>query len=334
MLGRYILKRSLLAIPTLLLISFSIFMFIQMPPGSYVEVRIEQMKKEGQVDMAEVNQLIDRYKLDEPDYVQYVYWMGGLLRGDMGESFVDQRDVVDILAERLPPTVAISIMTICLTWTIAIPFGIFAAVKKNTVWDYLLTFIGLAAMATPGFVLALVFQMISVWWAESHGSTFDPSGLFSREYLGQPWSAGKVVDMLMHIWIPVAILGVAGTAGMIRILRANVVDELRKQYVLCARARGLHPVLVVMRYPVRVAINPMISNIGLVLPQIISGSLIIEKVLNLETVGPKLLTSLQSQDTYLAASIVFMQCVRDFVGILVSDILLSIVDPRIMFGAK
>jgi len=334
MLGRYILKRVLLAIPTLLVISFSIFMFIQMPPGSYVEVMIEQMKKEGTVDMAEVNQLISRYRLDRPAYIQYFYWMGGLLRGDLGESFVDQRDVADILAERLPPTVAISIVTICLTWAIAVPFGIFAAVKKNTVWDYLLTFIGLAAMATPGFVLALVFQMIAVGWAEAHGTTFDPSGLFSREYLGEPWSFGKVIDMIKHIWIPVAILGVAGTAGMIRILRANVSDELRKQYVLCARARGLHPVLVILRYPVRVAINPMISNIGLVLPQIISGSLIIEKVLNLETVGPKLLTSLQHQDTYLAAGIVFMQCVLAIVGILVSDILLSVVDPRIKFGAK
>ncbi|MBN2583660.1 MAG: ABC transporter permease [Planctomycetes bacterium] len=332
--GRYILKRALLAIPTLLLISFSIFMFIQLPPGSYVEVKIEEMKKEGQVDMAEVNQLVNRYKLDKPAYVQYTYWMGGLLKGDMGESFVDKKDVTDILAERLPPTATISILTILLTWTIAVPFGIFAAVKKNTVWDYLLTFIGLAAMATPGFVLALVFQMISVHWAESHGTTFDPSGLFSREYLGQPWSIDKILDMMKHIWIPVVILGVAGTAGMIRILRANVIDELRKQYVLCARARGLHPVMVILRYPVRVAINPMISNIGLVLPTIISGTLIIAKVLNLETVGPKLLTALQNQDTYLAASIVFMECVLAVIGILISDILLSMVDPRIKFGSK
>ena len=330
MLGRYILKRALLAVPTLLLISFSIFMFIQLPPGSYVEVKIEQMKKEGTVDMSEVNQLISRYKLDQPAHVQYVFWMGGLLRGDMGESFVDGRDVVDILAERLPPTVAISVITICLTWAIAVPFGIFAAVKKNTVWDYLLTFIGLAAMSVPGFVIALVFQVVM----QKCWPTFDPTGLISREFQGEPLSLAKLADLAKHLAVPVFILGVAGTAGMIRILRANIIDELRKQYVLCARARGVHPALVVLKYPFRVAINPMVSSIGLILPQLISGGMIIEIVLGLPTMGPTILQALKSQDTYLASSFIFIQCILAVVGILISDILLAMVDPRIKFESK
>ena len=331
MLIRYVIKRIVVSIPVLLTISFAVFMIIQLPPGSYLDTRIEQMQREGQVDMVEIESLRERYHFDRPETVQYVYWIKGFLTGDMGKSFEDGTDVTEILKKYLPVTAAISIFTILFTWSIAIPFGIFAAVKKNTVWDYVLTFIGLAAMATPSFVVALVFQVaMQSWWPE-----FDPTGLISTNLSGLPWYAPAVIfDLLKHLFVPVFILGVQGTAGMIRIMRANVIDELRKQYVLCARARGLHPALVVLRYPVRVAINPFMSNIGLILPRIISGSLIISVVLGLPTLGPRLLQALMSQDTYLASSIVFVQCILAIVGILVSDILLSVVDPRIKFESK
>jgi len=330
MLTRYIIKRLLIAVPTLLLISFCVFVMIELPPGSFLDARIEQMQQEGQVDWAEIESLRDRYHFDAPLTTRYVHWIWGFAHWDLGKSFATDTEVREILADLLPVTMAISIFTLLFTWSIAIPFGIIAAVNKNSVWDYTLTFIGLAAMATPAFVIAIVFQVVmqKIW------PDFDPTGLISAEYAGQPWGLAKFADLLKHLWVPVFILGVAGTAGMIRILRANVIDELRKQYVLCARARGLHPALVVLRYPVRVAINPFVSTVGLILPRIISGSMIISIVLGLPTLGPKLLEALFSQDTYLASSIVFIQCILAVMGILISDILLALVDPRIKFGSK
>ena len=327
MLRRYLIKRLFIAIPTLLIISFSVFMVIQMPPGSYLDSRIEAMKMEGQVDWAEIEALRAEYHFDRPLLVQYFYWIGGFVTGDLGKSFADDSEVSAIIAQYLPVTAAISVFTILFTWAIAIPFGVIAAVKRNTAWDYFLTFIGLAALATPGFVIALVFQVImqQLW------PNFDPTGLFNPAYEGQPWSFAKFFDLLRHLWVPVVILGVAGTAGMIRLLRANVIDELRKQYVLCARARGVHPALVVVRYPMRVAITPMVASVGMILPRIISGSMIISIVLGLPTLGPKLLEALMNQDTYLATSIVFIQCILAVVGIMISDMLLVLVDPRIKF---
>ncbi len=330
MLIRYIIKRLLIAIPTLLVISLLVFMVIQLPPGSYIDTRKEQMQQTGEFNQAELDSLRNDYHIEEPMLVRYGYWMVGLLQGDLGKSFEDDADVTAILADTLPLTIVISIFTILLTWAIAIPFGIIAAVKKNTVWDYALTFIGLTAMATPAFVIALIFQEVLQTWFPG----FNPSGLVSGRYVGEDLSVAKAGDFMLHLLVPVLILGVAGTAGMIRVLRANVIDELRKMYVLASRARGLHPAMVVLRYPVRVAINPMVSNIGLILPRIISGSVIVAQVLGLQTVGPKLLIALKSQDTYLASSIVFIQCVLAVVGILISDILLSMVDPRIKFSSR
>lgn len=342
MLMRYIIKRLLVMIPVLLIISFGVFMMIQLPPGSFLDAKIEQMQRTNTYDPVEIEQLRERYHFDRPLVVQYGYWITNFVRGELGDSFETQTKVTAILAKVLPVTIAISICTMCFTYIVAIPFGIIAAVRKNTLWDYLLTFIGLAAMATPGFILALIFM---VFMQKVIDPTFDPTGLISPQYLNQDWSGfasfgwaffnwPKVADLMRHIWIPVVILGVGGTAGMIRILRANVVDELRKQYVLCARARGLHPAVVILRYPLRVALNPFMSNIGHLLPAIIGGSMIISIVLNLPTLGPRVLQALLSQDTYLAASAVFIQCILSIVGILVSDVMLSVVDPRIRFGSK
>jgi peptide/nickel transport system permease protein len=327
MLIRYIIKRLLIAIPTLAAISFLVFMVIQLPPGSYLDARIEAMQQEGEVDWAEIEALRNQYHFDRPAIVQYGYWIAGFLRGELGKSFATDTDVTAILAEYLPVTAAISLFTILFTWSIALPFGVIAAVKKNTALDYGLTFIGLAAMATPAFVIALVFQVVmqKLW------PGYDPSGLVSAQFIGEPLSWAKCLDVLKHLFVPVVILGIAGTAGMIRLLRANVIDELRKQYVLCARARGVHPATVVFRYPLRVAINPMISSVGLILPRIISGSMIISIVLGLPTLGPQQLEALKSQDTYLACGVTFIQCILAIVGILISDILLAVVDPRIKF---
>jgi peptide/nickel transport system permease protein len=330
MLARYLVKRILIAVPTLALISFCVFMIIQLPPGSYLDSRMEQMRKQGQIDMTEVNLLKERYHVDRPKVVQYWHWIVGFVQLDWGQSFEYDVEVMEILRDELPATMAISVFTILFTWAIAIPFGILAAVKRNTVWDYTLTFLGLVAMATPAFVLALIFMVVmqSIW------PNYDPSGLVSAEFAGKPLTWAKAGDIIKHAWIPIVLLGVGGTAGMIRILRANVIDELRKQYVLAARARGLHPALVVIRYPVRVAINPLISSVAGILPAIISGSVIVAMVLNIPILGPKLLTALMSKDTYLASSIVFFQCILSVVGIMISDILLAIVDPRIKFGSR
>jgi peptide/nickel transport system permease protein len=280
--------------------------------------------------MAEINQLKERYHMDRSKWVQYYYWIVGFVQLDWGQSFEYQVEVMQILRDELPATMAISLFTILFTWAIAIPFGILAAVKRNTLWDYTLTFIGLVAMATPAFVLALVFMVVM----QSYWPTYDPSGLMSADFVGKPLTWAKFGDICKHVWIPIFLLGVGGTAGMIRILRANVIDELRKQYVLAARARGLHPVLVVLRYPVRVAINPLISSVAGVLPALISGSVIVAMVLNVPILGPKLLAALFSKDTYLASSIVFFQCILSIVGIMISDILLALVDPRIKFGSR
>lgn len=331
MLIRYIIKRILIAIPTLLIISFAVFMVIQLPPGSFLDAKLEAMQEEqGQVDMAEIVALDKQYHITSPLIVQYYYWLTGFLVGDMGRSFDTGIMVIDSLIELVPVTAAISLFSILLTWVIAIPFGIIAAVRRNTVWDYVLTFVSLSAMATPAFVIALIFMALMQWQFPE----FDPTGLISAKYADKPWSLAKCGDLLSHLWVPVFILGVAGTAGMIRILRANMIDELKKQYVLCAMARGLHPALVVLRYPLRVAINPFVSGIGGILPSILSGSMIISIVLGLPTLGPLVLEAVKSQDTYLASSVIFIQCILSIVGILMSDILLSVVDPRIKFGNK
>jgi peptide/nickel transport system permease protein len=341
MLIRYIIKRILVAIPVLLVISFSVFMMIQLPAGSFLDAKIDQMQREGTYDPVELKNLQDQYRFDDPLPVQYVVWITNFVQGDLGDRFETNEKVINVLARYVPTTIAISLCTILFTWSIAIPFGIIAAVKKNTFWDYLLTFIGLTAMATPSFVIALVFMV----FMQRYAPNFDPTGLISSQYIDAPWfsysefgwtlvNGDKILDLMKHIWIPVVILGVGGTAGMIRILRANIVDELKKQYVLCARARGLHPVLVVVRYPLRVALNPFMSNIGLILPAIISGSMIISIVLNLPTLGPQVLQAVLSQDTYMAAGCVFIQCILAIVGIMISDVMLSVVDPRIRFESK
>ena len=304
-------------------------MVIRVPEGNYLDTQIASMAAEGEVNWEKIQELKRRYRLDEPLLVQYVVWIANFVRGDMGESFEYQKPVTLLIGQRFLMTFAISLFSILFTWSIAIPVGIYCAVKKNSFGDYSLTFLGMIGLATPNFLLALVFQYLAF-------SFFGiaPSGLFSDAYLDAPWSLAKLWDLFAHIWIPVVIIGTEGTAGMIRVMRANLLDELGKQYVVCARARGIHPLKVLLKYPVRLAVNPIISTVGWLLPALISGSAIVSIVLNLETMGPLLLQSLMSQDTYLATSLVFASCILSVVGTLISDILLVIVDPRIQYEGQ
>ena len=323
-----IIKRLLWMIPTTILISFISFTIIQLPPGDYLTSYIAALGETGEtVDEAQAAALRARYNLDQPFMVQYWRWLTGMLQGDMGMSFEWNRPVTELIGERLFLTTVISIATLLMTWALAIPIGIYSAVKQYSLPDYCFTFLGFIGLATPNFLLALVFMYIGY-------SVFGVSagGLFSPEYQSAAWSFGKFLDLLGHLWIPVVVIGTSGTAGLIRVMRANLLDELRKQYVMTARAKGVRYWKLLIRYPVRVALNPLVSTVGWVLPGIVSGATITSVVLGLPTTGPLLLRALMNQDMYLAGSMVMMLSVLTLIGTLISDILLLWLDPRIRYG--
>ncbi|MEE2993825.1 MAG: ABC transporter permease [Gemmatimonadota bacterium] len=322
-----ILRRLFWMIPTLVIISIISFAIIQLPPGDYLTSYIAALAESGEtVDEEQIEALRMRYALDQPVYVQYFRWIAGMLQGDMGMSFEWNRPVTDLIGERILLTTIISIVTLLVTWGIAVPIGIYSAVKQYSIGDYAVTFIGFIGLATPNFLLALVCMYIGY-------AVFDVSagGLFSAAYQNAPWSLAKLWDLFSHIWIPVLVIGTSGTAGMIRVMRGNLLDELRKQYVLTARAKGVHRVKLILKYPVRIALNPMISTIGWVLPSIVSGATITAVVLGLPTTGPLLLRALMNQDMYLAGSMVMMLSLLTVIGTLISDLLLLWLDPRIRY---
>jgi len=322
-----ILRRLFWMIPTLVIISIISFAIIQLPPGDYLTSYIAALAESGEtVDEEQIEALRMRYALDQPVYLQYFRWIAGMLQGDMGMSFEWNRPVTDLIGERILLTTIISIVTLLVTWGIAVPIGIYSAVKQYSIGDYAVTFIGFIGLATPNFLLALVCMYIGY-------AVFDVSagGLFSAAYQNAPWSLAKLWDLFSHIWIPVLVIGTSGTAGMIRVMRGNLLDELRKQYVLTARAKGVHRVKLILKYPVRIALNPMISTIGWVLPSIVSGATITAVVLGLPTTGPLLLRALMNQDMYLAGSMVMMLSLLTVIGTLISDLLLLWLDPRIRY---
>ena len=319
----YIGRRILYLIPTLLIVSIIAFAVIQLPPGDFLASLISSAVET--VDQAQVDALRQRYGLDEPIYVQYWKWISGIItKGDFGDSFEWNRPVSDLIWERLGLTMVISLITLAFVWVVSIPIGIYSAVKKYTVGDYIVTVIGFIGLAIPNFLLALVLMYIAFrYFGQSVG------GLFSPDYIDAEWSLDRVIDLLSHIWLPVIILGTAGTAALIRVMRANLLDELSKLYVDAARARGLSEVRLLLKYPVRVALNPLVSAMAWVFPALVSGSAITSIVLNLQTTGPLLYRSLQSQDMYLAGSLILLVSVLTIMGTLVSDILLAWIDPRI-----
>ncbi|MDL2228621.1 ABC transporter permease [Treponema sp. OttesenSCG-928-L16] len=326
---KYILKRILYMIPTLFGISLVAFLIIQLPPGDFLTAKIAGLAEQGvTVDQASLEALKERYGLDQPPIVQYWKWMTGILtRGDFGESFEWNRPVTEMIWGRLGLTFVLSFITLLFIWALAFPIGIYSAVKKYSIGDYVFTFFGFIGLAIPNFLFALTLMYIAF-------SKFGMSvgGLFSPEYVEAPWSWAKVADLLQHIWIPMIVLGMAGTANLIRTMRANLMDELKKPYVVTARAKGLSEGKLLIKYPVRVALNPFISTVGYVLPSLVSGSTVVSIVLNLPTTGPLLLRALQSQDMYLAGSFILMLSTLTVIGTLLSDILLAIADPRIRYS--
>jgi peptide/nickel transport system permease protein len=322
----FIAKRLLWMLPFLVAISFLSFVLIQLPPGDYVTTYIATLAASNEVvDQNTAADLRSRFGLDQPMIVQYWKWISNIIfHGDFGLSFEWQQPVGDLIWERMALTLLLTFSALLVTWGIALPVGVFSAVKKYSVGDYFVTFLSFLGLAIPSFLLALVLMYVAaVHFGQNVG------GLFSEKYLTAPWSVDKVIDLLEHLWIPVIILAVSGTASLIRVMRANMLDELPKAYVTTARAKGLSEFTLLVKYPMRLALNPFISTIAWLLPNLISGSIIVAIVLSLPTAGPLLLQSLMSQDMYLAGAFILLICALTVLGSLVSDILLALVDPRI-----
>jgi peptide/nickel transport system permease protein len=321
----YIGRRVLLAIFTVWAISVLSFIIIQLPPGDYVTSYIAQMASSGSVVSEEEAQALRiQYGLGQPIYVQYAKWMRQVLAGNFGMSMEWRRPVTEVIGERLWMTVIISVAALLLTWALALPIGIYSAVRQYSPGDYIATFVGFIGLAVPNFLLALVLLYLGFVLFNAH-----IGGLFSPEYQDAAWSWARAWDLAKHLPMPALILGLAGTAQQIRIMRANLLDELRKPYVVTARSKGLSELRVILKYPVRVALNPFASTIGYTLPYIVSGSIIVSLVLGLPTVGPLLLKALVAQDMFLAGTIVLMLGMMTVLGTLISDILLVWIDPRI-----
>jgi peptide/nickel transport system permease protein len=325
---RYIAQRAFIAIPTLIVVSMISFAIIQLPPGDYLTAYVATLRSTGELlQQEQLEVLKQQYGLGEPMYVQYLKWMQGIvLRGDFGYSMEWKTSVKSLIWERLALTVVLSGSTLLFTWLLAIPIGILSATKQYSIFDYVATFLGFVGLGVPNFLFALVLMWIAfAYFGLSVG------GLFSAEFLEASWSMAKVWDMLKHLWIPIIVVGLGGTASLIRTMRANLLDELHKPYVVTARAKGLTERTLLIRYPVRVALNPFISTIGWALPGLISGATIVSVVLNLPMAGPLLLRALTSQDMYLAGSFVLLLSALTVLGTLISDILLAWADPRIRF---
>jgi peptide/nickel transport system permease protein len=337
---RYIIQRLFVMVPTLLVISILVFAIIQAPPGDYLESMISEMQSRGEnIDQSKIDFLRHTYGLDQPFYVQYLQWMfgnwdgihyqgGGLVFGDMGYSFEHSLPVNEVIGDVLSLTVVVSLASVLFVWIVSFPIAVYSATHQYGFFDYIFTFLGYIGLATPSFLIALILLYFSnVWFGTSIGGLFDPA------YIGQPWSWAKLASLLAHMWVPVLVIGLPGTAGMIRRLRANLLDELSKQYVITGRAKGLPPFRLLVKYPLRISLNPFIADIGSLLPELISGSVVVSVVMSLPITGPLLLEALRSQDMYLAGSFLMFMSLLTVIGIFVSDIALALLDPRIRFGA-
>jgi len=321
----FIIKRLLLLPFLLLVFSVISFALILAPPGDFLTSYIAELAAGGTaIDQAQIEALERMYGLDQPIHVQYLRWVGNLVRGNLGISLEWRRPNAELLGERLLLTLVLTGASLLFTWAVAIPIGIFSATRQYSLLDYVFTVLNYFGLATPNFMLALVLM-----WLAFHHFGVTVTGLFSPEYMAAPWSWARVVDLLSHVWLPMIILGTAGTAQIARIVRANLLDELRKPYSEMARAKGLPEWKLVLKYPVRVAIGPVVSSIGWYLPQLLSGGIVVSVVMNLPTIGPLLLRALIGQDMYLAGTIILIFCLLAIIGTLISDILLAMLDPRI-----
>ena len=322
---QYLIKRLLTMAMTLVIISALVFIIIKLPPGDYLTTYIEELKAQGEnVDQSRIDFLRKRYGLDLPGWQQYLNWATGLLRGDLGWSFEYDQPVSQVVGETLFLTIILKLATVLFIYAIAFPIGVYSATHQYSWTDHGLTFLGFLGIAVPNFLFALaLLYAANVWFGTSIGGLMDPN------YIDKPWSWGKTLSVLEHLWAPVLVIGITGTAGMIRRLRANLLDELQKQYVTTARAKGLSERRLLLRYPMRVALNPFIADVGSLLPQLVSGAVIVSVVMSLPTSGPLLLSALQSQDTYLAGSFLMFLATLTVVGMFISDVALALLDPRI-----
>ena len=324
----YFVRRILVMIPTLLVISLVVFVIIQLPPGDYLETMISEMRAQGQnIDPARLEFLREQYGLDKPLIQQYLLWLLGLLHGDFGYSFEFELPVIQVIGSRFWFTAMLALSTTMFTYAVAFPIGIYSAVRQYSMGDYAATFFGYFGLAMPNFLFALILMYyLNRWFGLSIGGLMDP------QYVDAPWSFGKVVSVINHLWIPMIVIGTSGTAAMIRRLRANMLDELQKQYLVTARAKGLSPMRAILKYPLRMSLNHLISDIGQILPSMVSGAALVSVVMGLPTNGPLLLRSLQSQDMYLAGAFLMFEAVLVVIGVFVSDVLLAMLDPRIRLG--
>jgi peptide/nickel transport system permease protein len=324
----YFVRRILVMIPTLLVISLVVFVIIQLPPGDYLETLISELRAQGEnIDPAKIEFLRQQYGLDRPLIEQYWLWLFGLLQGDLGYSFEFELPVADVIGVRFWFTAVLALSTTLFTYAVAFPIGIYSAVRQYSASDYAATFFGYFGLAMPNFLFAIILMYyLNEWFGLSIGGLMDP------RYIGEPWSVDKALSVLNHLWIPMVVIGTSGTAAMIRRLRANMLDELQKQYVVTARAKGLSPMKAILKYPLRMSLNHVIADIGLILPAMISGSALVSIVMDLPTNGPLLLRSLQSQDMYLAGAFLMFEATLVVIGVFVSDVLLAMLDPRIRLG--
>jgi len=324
----YVGRRLLLMIPTLLVISFLVFAIIQAPPGDYLTNEINECISRGEMGCSQrIAMLKAQFNLDKPFLEQYALWVVGLLQGNLGYSFEHQLPVTEVVGDRLWLTILVTFATILFTWAVAFPIGVYSAVYQYSLSDYVVTFIGILGLAVPSFLFALILlYFANLFFGLSIGGLMDP------QYIDAPWSWGKILSILGHLWIPTIIIGASGTAGMIRRLRANLLDELHKQYVVTARAKGLPFRRALLKYPLRMSLNPFIADIGTLLPELVSGAVIVSVVMSLPTTGPMLLDSLQSQDMYLAGSFLMFLALLTVIGVLLSDLALAALDPRIRLG--
>ena len=323
-------RRILLGLFTIWAISVISFIVIQLPEGDWVDNYVLQLEFAGDpASIEEAQALRTQYGLDRPLYVQYWKWIRRMAKLDFGYSYYLEVPVRQILFERFPYQVLLAGVTIVFTWLFAIPIGIYSAVRKRSLGDYTFTFLGFTGLAVPDFLLGLVLMYVAFAY-------FDQSvgGLFSADYQNAPWSFAKAYDLVKHLIIPAVVLGTSGTAGLIRVMRNNLLDELAKPYVVTARSKGVRPLKLIIKYPVRVAINPLISTVGYLLPSLVSGSVIVSVVLSLPTIGPVLLTAIQDEDVYLAGFVILMLGTLTVLGTLISDILLAVVDPRIKYTGQ
>ena len=325
---QYIIKRLLLLPVLLLIFSIVAFALIQAPPGDFITSYIAELAASGsQMEQAQIDALRAQYGLDQPMYIQYLKWMGNILQGNLGVSLDWRKSNADLISERLVLTLLLGLFTFLISWSIAIPIGIYSATHQYSFLDYFFTVFNYFGVSIPSFMTALILMWVAFKY---FGASV--TGLFSPEYIDAPWSLGRVIDLFRHLWLPAVILALDGTARLARIMRANLLDELKKPYMEMARAKGLSEWRLVMKYPVRLAINPLVSTIGWYLPLIFSGSLVVATVLNLPTIGPMLLRALIVQDMFLAGIIILVYCMLAIIGTMLSDILLAWLDPRIRMG--